>query len=113
VLWAGRPLRADDLSSVPWGVVGGLHGGYNWQFGQFVLGIEADSEGADIRGGYRLANALSGTFFVLRFRPHNCWSFWRKGCPVNALKLLDRFGFVLQESRFEPRAGRGGISATV
>jgi outer membrane immunogenic protein len=47
------------------GVVGGLHGGYNWQFRQFVLGIEADGEGADIRGGYRLANA-SGTDFRLR-----------------------------------------------
>ena len=38
------------------GVVGGVHAGYNWQFGQFVFGLEGDVEGADIKGGYRLVN---------------------------------------------------------
>jgi outer membrane immunogenic protein len=47
------------------GVVGGVHGGYNWQSGQFVFGIEADVEAADITGGYRLANT-NGTDFRLR-----------------------------------------------
>jgi outer membrane immunogenic protein len=32
------------------GVVGGIHGGYNWQIGpQFLLGIEADISGADVK----------------------------------------------------------------
>lgn len=44
------------------GILGGAHIGYNWQFGQFVFGLEGDIEGADINGGYRLAN-LNGTDF--------------------------------------------------
>ncbi len=44
------------------GFVGGAHAGYNWQFGQFVFGLEGDIEGADIKGGYRLANT-NGTDF--------------------------------------------------
>jgi outer membrane immunogenic protein len=31
------------------GMVGGVHGGYNWQFGMFVLGAEADIEAAHVR----------------------------------------------------------------
>ncbi|MEH2533990.1 outer membrane immunogenic protein [Bradyrhizobium sp. AZCC 1588] len=46
------------------GFVGGGHIGYNWQVGQFVFGLEGDLEGADINGGYRLAN-LNGTDFRL------------------------------------------------
>jgi outer membrane immunogenic protein len=46
------------------GVVGGIHAGYNWQSGQFVFGLEGDLEGADIRGGYRLANT-NGTDYKL------------------------------------------------
>ncbi|MDP2357917.1 MAG: porin family protein [Beijerinckiaceae bacterium] len=49
------------------GIVGGIHGGYNWQAGQFVFGIEADVEGADINGGYRLANT-NGTDYRLQFQ---------------------------------------------
>jgi hypothetical protein len=47
------------------GVVGGIHAGYNWQSGQFVFGLEGDLEGADIKGGYRLANT-NGTDYRLR-----------------------------------------------
>src|ERR1700686_3352670 len=32
--------------------VGGLYGGYNYQIGSAVLGIEADIEAANIRGGF-------------------------------------------------------------
>ncbi|BBO04160.1 MULTISPECIES: outer membrane protein [Bradyrhizobium] len=44
------------------GFVGGGHVGYNWQAGQFVFGLEGDIEGADVKGGYRLANT-NGTDF--------------------------------------------------
>jgi outer membrane immunogenic protein len=49
------------------GFVGGGHVGYNWQAGQFVFGLEGDVEGADIDGGYRLAN-LNGTDFRVDFQ---------------------------------------------
>jgi opacity protein-like surface antigen len=32
--------------------VGGLYGGYNYQIGSAVLGIESDIEAANIRGGF-------------------------------------------------------------
>ncbi|AZO55678.1 MAG: porin family protein [Mesorhizobium sp.] len=32
------------------GFLGGVQAGYNWQVGQFVYGVEADFQGADIKG---------------------------------------------------------------
>jgi len=43
---------------------GGLFGGqlgYNWQFGQFVYGVEGDADWTDLRGTANLANC-GGTF---------------------------------------------------
>jgi outer membrane immunogenic protein len=34
----------------PGGVLGGVQAGYNWQFNRFVLGVETDFSGADIKG---------------------------------------------------------------
>lgn len=36
------------------GFVGGIQGGYNWQFDQFVLGVEADIDYSDMNGGSSL-----------------------------------------------------------
>lgn len=33
------------------GLVGGIHGGYNWDIGPYVVGVEADIDGADISLG--------------------------------------------------------------
>lgn len=32
------------------GAIGGLHAGYNWQFNQFVLGLETDLESSGVKG---------------------------------------------------------------
>ncbi|MEI9404447.1 outer membrane protein [Mesorhizobium argentiipisi] len=37
-----------DLSAS--GFLGGVQAGYNWQVGQFVYGVEADFQGADVKG---------------------------------------------------------------
>lgn len=37
-------------SSKPAGAVGGLHAGYNWQAGHYLVGLEGDIEGANIKG---------------------------------------------------------------
>jgi opacity protein-like surface antigen len=65
-----------DSTAVPGGddVIGGLTGGYDWDFGNFVLGVGVDADIADIdvgggltlervyrlkaRGGYDLGNGL-------------------------------------------------------
>ncbi len=36
------------------GITGGLHAGYNYQTGAFVLGVEGDIEATAIDGGYRI-----------------------------------------------------------
>ncbi len=48
----------------PNGVAGGIQGGYNWQFGQFVLGAEADlqASAADDRfAAWKFSNPFFGT----------------------------------------------------
>ena len=41
------------------GAVGGLHAGYNFQMGSFVLGIEGDVEGSGVGGGFTLPGAVA------------------------------------------------------
>ena len=41
------------LSPNPGSLIGGVQAGYNWQSGKFVLGVEADIQGADVTGDAR------------------------------------------------------------
>jgi outer membrane immunogenic protein len=41
------------------GFLAGAEAGYNWQFGQFVVGIETDLSGASISGSSSVTNAVS------------------------------------------------------
>ena len=48
----------------PNGVAGGFQGGFNWQFGQFVLGWEGDfqlSDSSDVFANYKFSNPWFGT----------------------------------------------------
>lgn len=48
----------------PSGVAGGFQGGFNWQFGQFVTGVEADiqlSDANDVFADYKFSNPWFGT----------------------------------------------------
>jgi outer membrane immunogenic protein len=46
----GGPFVPATTTGSGSGVVGGIHGGYNWQVApQFLLGIEADISGADVK----------------------------------------------------------------
>jgi len=48
----------------PAGIAGGFQGGYNWQFGQFVLGAETDiqlSDSNDVFANYKFSNPWFGT----------------------------------------------------
>jgi len=53
--WDGLPASFD----VKGGMVGGQLG-YNWQFGQFVYGVEGDGDWTDLRGTANLANCGVG-----------------------------------------------------
>ena len=72
-LWAGPYLGANlgyqwgslsNSGAKPNGVVGGLQGGFNWQFDQIVLGWEADlqlSNSNDVFANYKFSNPWFGT----------------------------------------------------
>lgn len=48
-------LLPQTLSPNPSGVLGGVQAGYNWQAGRFVIGVETDIQGADIKGDVRVS----------------------------------------------------------
>jgi outer membrane immunogenic protein len=53
--WNGLPASFD----VNGGMAGGQLG-YNWQFGQFVYGIEGDGDWTDLRGAANRVNCIAG-----------------------------------------------------
>ena len=79
----GGPGGPFHYSIAPSGFLGGVHGGYNWQFGQVVLGVDADAEGSLMSG--HSAEAIPGgvgTFhdsvdFDSSIRGKLGWSFGR------------------------------------
>jgi outer membrane immunogenic protein len=61
VAFFGPSLAAGALPSVyginPRGALGGVQAGYNWQAGMWVFGVEADIQGADVKGALTLNTA--------------------------------------------------------
>jgi len=72
-IWAGPYVGANigfqsgvlsNSGARPSGVAGGFQGGYNWQFGQFVAGLEGDltlSSANDVFANYKFSNPWFGT----------------------------------------------------
>jgi outer membrane immunogenic protein len=55
---------ATNSGANPSGVMGGVQGGYNWQLGQFVLGVESDLQASaadDLFAAWRFSNPWLGT----------------------------------------------------
>jgi outer membrane immunogenic protein len=61
VAFFGPSIAAGALPNVygvnPRGVVGGGQVGYNWQAGMWVFGVEADFQGADVKGSQTISTA--------------------------------------------------------
>lgn len=55
------PVAVASSSTNPNGVLGGAHIGYNWQINQWVLGLEGDVDGADLRQGIQPLPYASAT----------------------------------------------------
>jgi outer membrane immunogenic protein len=56
--------QVSNSGAKPSGIAGGFQGGYNWQFGQFVLGAETDlqlSDSNDVFANYKFSNPWFGT----------------------------------------------------
>jgi outer membrane immunogenic protein len=97
----------------PSGAEGGLQGGYNWQFGQFVVGGEADlqlSGSSDRFAGWKFSNPWFGT---LRGRAGIALSnILLYGTAGLAFGELDGANFVVSESHF-PAGWTVGFGAEV
>src|SRR5262245_20155337 len=52
-----------SLADSPSGIVGGVQGGYSYQIGLLVLGLEADAQGADISDRQTVTSNVPGGFF--------------------------------------------------
>lgn len=85
-------LRPTTLSPDPKGVIGGAQIGYNWQTGAFVWGIEADIQGADIKG-----SAFQSPIINIAGAPFGA------GSTLTASEKIDWFGTV---------RGRLGVTVT-
>jgi outer membrane immunogenic protein len=56
--------QLSNSGAKPSGIAGGFQGGYNWQFGQFVVGAETDlqlSDSNDVFANYKFTNPWFGT----------------------------------------------------
>ena len=72
-IWSGPYVGANlgyqwgslsNSGASPSGVAGGFQGGYNWQYGQMVIGGETDfelSHANDTFAGYKFSNPWFGT----------------------------------------------------
>ena len=54
-------LQVDQGSHNATGLLGGIQGGYNWQMGHLVLGVEGQYSFADLNGDHDNASAASAT----------------------------------------------------
>ncbi len=91
--WDGLPASFD----VKGGMAGGQLG-YNWQFGQFVYGVEGDGDWSDLRGTANLANCNR----LCRHRQDECRLDGRRRSRIRPLGPVDR------ESRVPLRRSRQG-----
>jgi outer membrane immunogenic protein len=76
----------------PWGVIGGVQGGFNWQTGQFVIGGEADvtfSGASDTFAPWKFSNPWFGTLRA------------RAGFAVQNMLFFATGGFALGSLRVE------------
>jgi outer membrane immunogenic protein len=51
--WDNITLTAEPVANNASSIVGGGHAGYNWQFNQIVIGVEAEASAADLTGSSR------------------------------------------------------------
>lgn len=91
---AGPGYVFTGQSYTPSGVVGGAHVGYNYQFNQFVAGLEGDVEGLSYSKNYLFGNVTYDT-----------------NIPVQG-SVRGRFGFALDRALFYATGGAAFAGVT-
>ena len=89
------------------GILGGVQGGYNWQVGTWVYGIEGDWGATNLKGGQACA-PLSGTLNVASL-------FFNSTCNASAdwvATLTGRLGMTWDRALFYGKAGLAWTDAT-
>ena len=112
--WTGAGAAAIDATTPgsvsPKGFIGGLQAGYNWQFGKFVAGVEADVNFMSGSASRSVTNfpviapadvftTSAQTSFLATVRPRLGYAVWDRGLfygtaglAVARLKFSDSFG---------------------
>lgn len=101
----------------PSGVIGGGQAGYNWQIGDWVLGIEADIQGSGVDSSTNcVLNCLPGsTIAVSQSMPWFGTVRGRLGSPLGNLMIYNTAGFAYGEVRTsiaDTIGGSGNYSQT-
>jgi len=90
---SGTATHAGDLN----GITGGLQGGYNWQFGTFVVGAETDVQGSDADGRFAASQFSNPWFGTLR---------GRVGYAADSVMVYATFGLAYGGGRVETNGVR-------
>jgi outer membrane immunogenic protein len=97
--WFGIIGGAPEVASPdPSGWLGGLQAGFNWQTGRFVLGVEGQISGADLRGSDELINGGVATGYFAH-------------TDVNMVATLAaRFGVAFDHTLFYVKGGAAWVN---
>ena len=113
VAGGGNFLSADNELS---GVLGGVQAGYDWQFGQAVIGLETDFQFSGLEGDLK-APCPAGACGIpvnARFTQKLPWFGTvraRAGYAADSFLVYATGGFAYGEAKTEGRANGGGLSA--
>lgn len=98
------PLASQTMS----GFIGGLQGGYNYQFGTFVLGVEADGDWGDVNGTAPCLVLLSCTAKIKSFGDVG----GRVGVVVDKALIYLKGGWAWAETSHTTAVAIGALNAS-
>jgi len=103
-LGIGAPLTSQGLRNF----VGGVQGGYNYQFGAIVLGIEADADWGDVKGTAPCVVIVSCTDKIKSFGDVG----GRAGVAVDKALIYVKGGWAWADQQFNTSFSLLGVSGS-
>ena len=107
------PITTDNDASLK-GAIGGLHGGYQHQFGMFVAGAEASANLSNTKGSQSLSVAAGGAAAnqtISIKRKHAFGLAARLGVALNSWMVYTKLGW--ENAKFELKASETNAGVTV
>jgi outer membrane immunogenic protein len=108
VLGAALPFSLPLTSQTMTGFIGGLQGGYNYQFGTFVIGVEADGDWGSVNGTAPCLVVISCTSKI-----SSLWDVGgRAGVVADKALIYIKGGGAWASTSFNTAVGIGGLNAS-